>query len=97
MDEQRKLAHRVAEVEDCSNRKVFATMLQYIVDRPESSSAPVQFLAGKKEEEKIHNTVSVKFEFNEFICRLEVLKSLYAKEIADQPIPIVLKKVVGII
>ena len=41
MDEQLKVAHKIADVPDRTNRKVFVTLLQYNVDRPESSLAQV--------------------------------------------------------
>ena len=37
MDEQLKLAHKVVEVVDRTNRKIFVTLLRYNVDNHESS------------------------------------------------------------
>ena len=37
MDEQLKLAHKVVDVVDRANRKICVTLLQYNVDKPESS------------------------------------------------------------
>ena len=40
-DEQFKLAHKVVDVVDRTNRKVFVTLLRYNVDKPESSYSQV--------------------------------------------------------
>ena len=48
MDEQLKLAHKVVDVADRANRKIFATLLRYNVDKPENS-AQVRLFARKKE------------------------------------------------
>ena len=52
MDEQLKLAHKVVDVVDRANKKVFVTLLRYNVDKPESSYAQVRLFATKKEDEK---------------------------------------------
>ena len=41
MDEQLKLAHNVVDEVDRTNRKICVTLLQYNVDKPESSYAQV--------------------------------------------------------
>ena len=41
MDEQLKLAHKVVDVVDRTNRKICVTLLRYNVDKPESSYAQV--------------------------------------------------------
>ena len=51
MDEQLKLAHKVVDVVDWTNRKVCVTLLRYYVDKPESSDAQVRLFARKKEDE----------------------------------------------
>ena len=48
MDEQLKLAHKVVDVVDRTNRKVCVTLLRYNVDKPESSYAQVRLFARKK-------------------------------------------------
>ena len=52
MDEQLKLAHRVVDVVDRTNRKICVTLLRYNVDKPESSYAQVRLFARKNEDEK---------------------------------------------
>ena len=52
MDEQLKLAHKVVDVVDWTNRKICVTLLRYNVDNPESSYAQVRLFARKKEDEK---------------------------------------------
>ena len=49
MDEQLKLAHKVADVMDRANRKICVTLLRYNVDKPESSYAQVRLIARKNE------------------------------------------------
>ena len=58
MDEQRKLAHKVVYVVDRANRKICVTLLQYNVDKPESSYGRVQLFVRKKEE-RIFNKFSM--------------------------------------
>ena len=52
MDEQLKLAYKVIDVVDRANKKVCVTLLQYNMDKPESSYAQVRIIARKKEDEK---------------------------------------------
>ena len=59
MDEQLKLAHKVVDVVDRTNRKIRVTLLRYNVDKPECSYAQVQFFARKKEDEKFQQVVYV--------------------------------------
>ena len=47
MDEQLKLAHMVVDVVDRLNRKIYVTLLQYSVDKPDSSYAQVRIFARK--------------------------------------------------
>ena len=48
MDEQLKLAHKVVDVVDRTNRQICVTLLQYDVDKPESSYAQSNYLQGRK-------------------------------------------------
>ena len=50
MNEQLKVAHKVVDVVDRSNGKIFVTLLRYSVDKPETKSfyAQVQFFQGRK-------------------------------------------------
>ena len=45
MDEQFKLAHKVVDVVDRTNRKICVTLLRYNVDKPESSHAQGRLFA----------------------------------------------------
>ena len=76
MDEQFKLAHKLVDVVDRANRKICVTLLQYNVDKPESSYAQVRFFAGKKEDEKFQQIVCVKYKLEEFIYLLDVMNSV---------------------
>ena len=49
-DQQFKLAQKVVDVVERTNKKNCATLLQYNVDKPESSYAQVQFFARTKED-----------------------------------------------
>ena len=65
MDEQLKLAHKLVDVVDRTNRKIFVTLLRYNVDKLESSYAQVRLFARKKEDEKIQQVVYVKYKLEE--------------------------------
>ena len=60
MDEQLKVAHKVVDVVERTNRKICVTLLRYNVDKPESSYAQVRLFARKKEDEKFQQVVYVK-------------------------------------
>ena len=57
MDEQLKLAHKVVDVRERANRKVFVTLLRYNVDKLESSYAQTRLFETKKEDEKFQQLV----------------------------------------
>ena len=86
MDEQLKLAHKVFDVVDRTNRKICVTLLRYNVDKRESSYAQVRLFASKKEDEKFQQVVYVNYKPEEFICLLDVMGSVYDKFITNQHI-----------
>ena len=86
MNEQLKLAHKVVDVVDRTNRKICVTLLRYNVDTPESSYAQVRIFASKKEDEIFQQVVLVKYKLEEFIYLLDVMNSVYDKVITNQPI-----------
>ena len=86
MDEQLKLAHKVVDVVDRTNRKICVTLLRYNVDKRESSYAQVRLFANKKEDEKFQQVVYVIYKLEEFICLLHEMGSVYDKFITNQPI-----------
>ena len=96
MDEQLKLAHKVVEVVDPTNRKICVTLLRYNVDNPESSYAQVRLFARKKKDEKFQQVVYVNYKLEEFIYLLDVMNSVYDKVITNQPICNVLQKVISL-
>ena len=51
-DEQLKLAHKVVDVVDRANGKIFVTLLRNNKDKRESSYAHVRFFARQKEDDK---------------------------------------------
>ena len=57
-DEQLKLAHKIAEIVDRANRKIFVTLLRYNVDKPESSMLKSDCLQGRRRL-KIFNKLSM--------------------------------------
>ena len=85
-DEQLKLAHKVVDVVDRTNRKICVTLLRYNVDNPESSYAQVRLFARKKEDEKFQQVVYVNYKLEELIYLLDVMNSVYDKVITNQPI-----------
>ena len=50
IDEQLKMAHKVVDVVDRTNKKIYVTLLRYIVDKTESSYDQVRLFARKKED-----------------------------------------------
>ena len=86
MEEQLKLVHKVIEVVDRANRRICVTLLRYKVDNPETSYAQVRLIGRKKEEDKFQQIVSVNYRLVEFIYLLDVMKPVYDKLIANQPI-----------
>ena len=79
MDEQLKLAHKVVDVVDRTNRKICVTLLRYNLNIPESSYAQVRLFARKKEDEKFQQAVYVNYKLEEFIYLLDVMNSVYDK------------------
>ena len=65
------------------------------MDKPESSHAQVRLFARKNEDEKFKQVVYVNSKLEEFIYLLDVMNSLYDKDIINQPIFNVLKEVVS--
>ena len=86
MDEQLKLAHKVVDVVDRANRKIFVTLLRYNVDKPESSYAQARLFVRRKGDEKFQQVVYVKYKLEEFIYLLDVMNSVYDKVITNQTI-----------
>ena len=95
MDEQLKLAHKVVDVVERTNRKICVTLLRYNVDKPESSYVQVRFFARKKEDEKVQQVVYVKYKLEKVIYLLDVVNSVYDKVNTNQPICNVLRKVIS--
>ena len=93
MDEQLKLAHKVVDVVDRTNRKICVTLLRYNVDKLENSYAQVRLFARKKEDAEFQQVVYMNYQLEEFIYLLDVMNSVYVKVITNQPICNVLKKV----
>ena len=86
MEEQLKLVHKVTDIVDCPDRRICVTLLQYKADKPESSYSQVRLFEGKKEEEKFQQIVYVNYKLDEFVNFFDVMKSVYDKVIANQPI-----------
>ena len=86
MDEQLKLAHKLVDVVDRTNRKICVTLLRYNVDKPESFYAQVRIFARKEEDEKFQQVVYVNYKLEEFIYLLDVMNSVCDKVITNQPI-----------
>ena len=85
MDEQLKLAHKVVDVVDRTNRKVCVTLLRYNVAKPASSYAQFRLFARKKEDEKFQQVVYVNYKLEEFIYLLDVMNPVYDKFVTNQP------------
>ena len=57
MGEQLKQAHKVVDVVDRANRKIFVTLLRYNLDKLESSYAQVRSFSRNKEDEMFQQVV----------------------------------------
>ena len=77
IDEQLKLAHKLFDVVDRANQTVCVTLLQYNVDKPESSYAQFQLFASKEENEKFQQIVFVHYKLKTFTYILHVMISGY--------------------
>ena len=86
MDEQLKLAHKVVDLVDRANRKNRVTLLQYIVDKLDSSYAHVRLFAWKKKDENFQQVVYVNYKLEDVIYLLAVKNSVYDKVPTNQPI-----------
>ena len=67
MEEQLKLVHKLIDVVDCPNRRIFVTLLRYKVDNPETFYAQVRLFRRKTEEEKFQQNVYVNYKLAEFV------------------------------
>ena len=84
MEEQLKLVHKVIDVVDRPNRRIFVTLLRYKADNPETSYAQVRLFGRKREEEKFRQIVYVNYKLEEVVHLLDVMNSVYDKVIANQ-------------
>ena len=92
MNEQLRLAHKLVDVVDRANRNICVTLLRYNVNKPEISNPRVRLFARKKEDEKFQQVVYVNYNLEEFIYLLDVMNSVYDKDITNQLICKVRKK-----
>ena len=86
MDEELKLAHKVVDVVDQTNKKICVTLLRYNVIEAECSYVQVQLFVRRKEDEKFQQVVYVNYKLEEFFYILEIMNSVYDKNITNQPI-----------
>ena len=86
VDEQLKLARKVVDVVDRTNRKICVILMPYNVDKPKSSYAQVRLFARKKEDENFQQVFYVKYKLEEFIYSLDIMSSVYDKVFTNQPI-----------
>ena len=83
MEEQLKLTHKVVEVVDGPHGKNCVTLLRYNVEKRGTPYGQVRLFV-RKDEEKFSQFVYVKYKPNEFICLLDVMNSVYDKDIANE-------------
>ena len=86
MEEQLKLVHKVIDVVDRPNGRICLSLMRYKVDNPKTSYAQVHLFGRKKEEEKFQHILYVNYKLDEFLYLLDVMKAVYDKVIANQPI-----------
>ena len=68
-----------------SYRMICVTLLLYIVDKPESLRAQVRLYARKKEDEKLQQTVYVKYKLEGVSYLLDVKNFEFNKVITNKP------------
>ena len=95
MEEQLKLTHKVVEVVDRPQRKICVTVLRYNLEKPETSYVQVRLFGRRKEEEIVNQIVNVNYKLDEFIYLPYVMKSVYDKISANEPLCKVLKQVIA--
>ena len=61
-------------------------MLRYNVEKPETLSVQVQLFGRRKDEKKFNQIVYDNYKFDEFIQILDVMKSVYDKPFANEPL-----------
>ena len=86
MEEQLKLVHKVIDIADRPKRRICVTLLRYKTNNPDTSYAQVRLFGRQTEEEKFQQIVYVNYKLDEFVYLLDVVKSVYDKVIANQPI-----------
>ena len=86
MEEHLKLVHKLIDIVHCPKRRICVTLLRYKVDNPDTSYAQVRLFGRKTDEEKFQQTVYVSYKLDELAYLLDVMNSVYDKEIANQPI-----------
>ena len=86
MDEHLKLAKKVVDVVDRTNRKPCVTLQRYSVEEIEKSYAQVRIFAKKKKDDKFQQFVYVNYKVEEFIYLIDVMKSVHDNIIAKKPI-----------
>ena len=86
MKEQLKLTHIFVEVVYCPHRKICVTMLRYNVEKPETSYVQVRLFGRRRDEENINQIVYVNYALDELIHLFDVMKPVYDKVIANEPL-----------
>ena len=85
MEQQLKIVHKAFDVVDRPNIRICVTLLNYNLDNPETSYAQVRLFGRKKEEENFQQIVYVNYKLGEVVNLLDVMNSVYQKQIANPP------------
>ena len=86
IEEQPKLRHKVVEVVVRPHRKICVTMLRYNMEKPETSYVQVRLFGRRKDEETFNQIVYVNYKPDIFIYLFDIMKSVYDKVIANEPL-----------
>ena len=81
---QLKLAHKAVDVMDQPIKTFCLNVLRYNMDKPLRSYADVRISARIKEEEEFQRSVYVYYSFDELIYVIDIMKSLFEKNTANQ-------------
>ena len=85
MEQQLKLVRNVIAIVDRPKRRICVTLLRYKADNPDTSYAQVRLFGRKTEEENFQQILYVNYRLDEFVYLPDVINSVYAKVIANQP------------
>ena len=84
LDEQLKHVQKAITIVDRPRRKIIATMKKYCLDKPESTYVQLRLFTRNSEHDKFQRLVFVNYEYDEFLCLLDVITSISDQVLSNQ-------------